>query len=78
MSLTTGNSGSYKYVWNFEKSEKTLIIDWNIFCKVCGSPKRKFCPFRFKEKLVMTDYPNKNYLINLLNLSINAAMKIKS
>ena len=56
-----------KYVWNFEKSEITLIIDWIISCKVYGSPKRNICPLWLKEKLLIIDYPLLNKRSEFIN-----------
>ena len=65
-------------MWDLKRNNKEPHITWTIVCKVYGIPKRIFCKLCLKEKLLIIRFPNQDILLKkVLNLSVNADMKIK-
>ena len=67
----------FEYVWDLKRNNKEPHITWTIAYKFYGSPKWNFCRLCLKEKLLICFQIKMFHQINVLNLSVNAEMKIK-
>ena len=66
-----------KYVRDLKRNKEPHIT-WTIVCKVYGNLKQNFSRLCLKEKLLIIKFLNQDVLlINILNLLVNADMKIE-